>query len=722
MKFHSEYKLEKAAFIIYMFIIVLSPLLFGAVHTYAYTVMIIGVLTGNLLLIKYNIRKNLKTGQYQFHCYSPGIHLFCLIILAFLVFQVVPLPGSLLEILSPESLAVGQKAIPASHIAGSDNPGNEWFSISGYYYPVRLVMNRWCVYALFLIGLVQVLNSRKRVEQILLVILMTGCFEALYGLMQTYSVSNHIWWYKKSVNILSVTGTYLNPNHFAGFMELCLLLAAAYAAAISKKEKKKGVPSTSHRRLRIRLSRFLSHEQQFAKQLFILVSGIVVGLGLVFSASRGGMIAASGGLLLMGVVFVLKQSSRRNGIMILVLFLAILINAFYIGADYPFNRFARLDHSIQYRLSLVNKTIDMFNDHQLAGVGVGNYQYVFPRYQTAENRNKFFRHAHNDWIQFFAEAGLMGACLFLIGIVIFINSLTKIWKKRRDPFAVSLGLLSLCAIAAMAIHSYTDFNLHIPANTLLLVAIIAIGHNAVRLNRNHGKGAMLGHHATIPFRYKGAIMCCLIIGIIIWNGVWAFRHFMAEAYCNTVRNSTLHRNPNPTLQSITKAISWDPYNAEFWWKLALEKGRSEDMNMEMTDKNNRERKRLKIIHSLEQAISLNPFNAWYHLKLGMEAIQRAKKSDLRRKWLSTGDISIERAAYFAGESDPNIHVRLGNYWVIRSKMTSSFPDWDVVWQKASWHYLKAQDIDGSQSLKNKIRAFVWHFYPDREMIQQVIRP
>jgi len=56
--------LERAAFTLYLIALVLSPLLFGAVHTYAYTVASLGVLTGSLLLVKKNIRKEIKSGVY----------------------------------------------------------------------------------------------------------------------------------------------------------------------------------------------------------------------------------------------------------------------------------------------------------------------------------------------------------------------------------------------------------------------------------------------------------------------------------------------------------------------------------------------------------------------------------------------------------------------------------------------------------------------------------
>ena len=43
---------------------------------------------------------------------------------------------------------------------------------------------------------------------------------------------------------------------------------------------------------------------------------------------------------------------------------------------------------------------------------------------------------------------------------------------------------------------------------------------------------------------------------------------MGEVYCHTVPNSTLNRDQNPPVEKIVKAISWDPGNAAYWYKLA----------------------------------------------------------------------------------------------------------------------------------------------------------
>ncbi len=741
--------MNRAALIIYVIVLVLSPLLFGAVHTYAYTVMAVGVLTGALLLLIQNIRKDPTSGAYRFQLPGTSLNLTYFILIAFLMFQMIPLPDFLATFLSPEALVVGKKALSASGTLISESHAGNWFSLSPYYYPVRMSLIRFIVYGLFFLGLTQILNSQKRIEIVIFLILIMGCFEVLYGLMETYSGSNHIWWFKKmpSQDPHAVSGTYINRNHFAGLMEMCLLLAATYAAALAGRKKERKTISDYKTSLRVRLSRYLSGEQRFNKRTLILFSGAVMGIGLIFSASRGGMISAAGAMLCMSLFFIFRKDHRRKGFILLLLFLITAVYALYIGVEYPIGRFKYFDSSFEARSRLTQKTMDMFEDYKLTGIGVGNFQYAYPKYQAAQDKNVFIRHAHNDWAQFLAEAGITGFCLLLAGMFYYVYRTIRLWRKRTDPFAICLGVAPLAAMTAMAIHSYSDFNLHIPANCLMLVAIMAIGYSAFHLERHHGRDKTLYRYHIIPLRYKGIFALLLVLGFIVWNGFWVIRHFMAEAYCNTVTNSTLNRDQSPPLEEIRKAIEWDRCNAGYWYKLAREM-----MRIRSTDfadyKDERpvgwldgfndwmkafkdsplheigDRKRAiqsLIIRALEEAVRLNPFKAEYHLRLGWEYSYLWRLLDYHHKWLSAADISIDRAAYFAGEKNPYLHVHLGNYWILRSKtINPANPGWETAWAKARWHYKKAQEIDGSKKMLKIITQYIWNYYPDKDIVLEAI--
>ena len=713
--------MDRAALTIYLIVLILSPLLFGAVHTYAYTLMALGILTGSLLLVIKNIKKDLKTGAYQFHLPKTSLNLLFVILLIFLFFQVIPLPDSLIKLLSPESLVIKEKSIPASMAIDSAKEMKGWLSLAPYYYPVRISIIRWTVYGLFFLGLSQLLNSRKRIELILFLILMTCCFEALYGLAQAYSDSGHIWWVQ--ANKIDVSGTYINRNHLAGLMEMGLLLAVSYSAALAERKRRRIIPGHKTN-LRVRLSRFLSGEQRFNKRSLILFAGVVMGIGLIFSASRGGMIAIAAAMLFMGLLFIFRGGHRRKGVILLLLFLITSTYALHIGVEYPLGRFKYMDTSLKNRARLAQKTMDMFGDYRLTGMGVGNFQYAYSRYQAAEDKKWFIRHAHNDWAQFLAEAGIIGFCLFLVGISYYLYRTVTLWRRRGDPFAVCLGIAPLPVLTVIAIHSYSDFNLHIPANFLMLVAIIAIGYSALHLENRHGIEKTLNDKHVIPLKYKGIVVLLLVLGLIGWSGFWTIRHFMAEAYCNTVHNSTLNRDKNPPLEEIREAIWWDRWNAGYWFKEARELMRMRDkikLTRIQESEFRRQKIQMEITKSLEKAVELNPFEAEYHIRLGLAYTFLWRHRDYYQKWLPAADLSMQRAAFFAGKRNPEQHVNIGNYWIYRSKtINPSNPQWEIAWANACRFYKKAQSLEKKKSLRDKIVKYVWKFYPDKEMVREVL--
>ncbi|MDQ1334661.1 MAG: hypothetical protein QG552_1611 [Thermodesulfobacteriota bacterium] len=809
--------MERVAYTIYLTVLILSILLFGGMHTYAYTLMSLGVLTATVLVLIKNIRKGHRTGSYQLRLPRSSLNLAFFVLLTFLIFQVIPLPDGVLKALSPEAAVVAAKSFPASELANQAQVEKGWFSLAPYRYPVRMSIIRLTVYGLVFFGMIQVLNSRKRIDLAIWLILITGCFDALYGLMQTYSGSEHIWWFKKQAYKGDVCGTYINRNHFAGLMEMGMLLAAAFAAALAPTKKKTPVSKDRKRPLASRISDVLSREEEFTKRILILFSGVVLGIGLIFSASRGGMLAAAGAMFLMGLLYVFRKGFRRNGLILLGLFVVIAGYSLNIGVEYPMDRFKSFHSTYEARTRLARNTISMFDDYKLVGVGVGSFKYVFPKYQPVEEKQHFVRFAHNDLAQYLAEAGIIGACLLLFVMAYYVFRTVKMWRTREDPYAVSLGALPLVALACMAVHSYSDFNLHIPANFMVLVAIMAIGYAALHLERHHRRERMSYRYYEWPIRYRGAVVLVLIFGLIGWAGYTSIRHFMAEAYCNTVPNSTLNRDPYPPIEEVVKAIEWDGGNAEYWYNFAeriahsaesiedessklkaeredegtgglikegekirglegqkdgwldewmreqgagsrgqggkteAESSKVEAQSSKLKGENAKgishrgteateegallrigeNRRNLRImVGALEKSVELNPFEAQYHLRLGWGYAHQWQEKDYYTKWLPAADISMDRAAYFAGVKNPHLHQELGNYWVMRSK--SVYPNNPVhheAWAKAVWHYRRAQSAErGAQSgesaavkqMKKEIQAYVWNFYPDEGFVAQTM--
>lgn len=735
--------MERTAFGIYVFVLGWSVLLFGAFYTYVYTVVIIGVLAATLLLIRKSIRKDIKTGFYQFDILSHPLNLLFLLFLGYLIFQLVPLPDDLLKAVSLKAWVVGEKSLPAVPSLGPNKSQTPWFSAAPYLFPVRTALILWITYWLFTIGLSRVLNSRKRIELFVLIVLGLACFEVIYGL-QSYSKYYYIWWYKKTAHAEYATGTFQNYNHFAGLMEMCLMLAAGYAAALADTKRTGGRPVGWELNWRARLSRFIqSKERRISKRSLIVFAGVVIGLGLLFSASRGGIISGAVGLLCMGGIFLFKREHRRKGLVVLVLFLITSIYGMRLGVERPLERFSSFDMGIEDRIKIASKGMDLFRDYKVTGVGVGNFRFAYPQYQAPEHSRYMITHAHSDWVQLLIEAGIVGLVMLCAGGIYYLYLTIRLWKERHDPFCVCLGAVPIGALAAIGTHSLSDFNLHIPSNFLMLAAVTAVGHSALHLERRHAREKMRYQYLSLPLRYKGGAVLAVLLGLILLAGVYSVRHFMAEAYCATEFDDTLLRDRNPSLRKIQKAAEWDGWNAEYHYKKAMRqmvinaavhktigagpsepKETAEDIpELEEWLKKGEQNQR-QIIEALESAVRLNPFEAEYHLRLGWQYTSLWRDPEYHRKWLPAADVSMERAAHFAGAVNPYLHVELGNYWVMRSKtLTPASTSWSQALARASWHYRNALSLVSKPEQKQtieQIRKAVWAHYPDEEMVREIL--
>jgi len=118
--------------------------------------------------------------------------------------------------------------------------------------------------------------------------------------------------------------------------------------------------------------------------VLVLFSAVVMGLGLLFSASRGQcweLRAAS----FVWVYFLSSGRARKKGAIVLFLFLLTSAYALRMGVEQPLERFRTFDASFEVRARYAQKAYELFEDFKLMGVGVGNFRYVYPKFQAPED-------------------------------------------------------------------------------------------------------------------------------------------------------------------------------------------------------------------------------------------------------------------------------------------------------------------------------------------------
>ena len=102
--------------------------------------------------------------------------------------------------------------------------------------------------------------------------------------------------------------------------------------------------------------------------------------------------------------------------------------------------------------------------------------------------------AHNDYLNLLADWGATGGIIVLAGMAVFGAGLRKTWKYICPPesdfgrgtsnrFAFFLG--ASAGLLALAAHSMADFNLHIPANAILGVTLLALLSSNLRFATEH---------------------------------------------------------------------------------------------------------------------------------------------------------------------------------------------------------------------------------------------
>ncbi|MBO7006349.1 MAG: O-antigen ligase family protein [Pseudomonadales bacterium] len=307
--------------------------------------------------------------------------------------------------------------------------------------------------ALFLI------RTRDQLETLLWVIVAAGACQVLITIA------------------LDQTGTYVNRNHFAGYMEISL--AVAIGLMLSKFDRVERGNWRASLRGWIRV--FLG------PKIVIRVLIIILVIGLIVSRSRMGNLGFFVGLGIAGLIGL--WTFRSVGRKVMIFFGSLLaIDVFLIGAFYGIDklqaRFEQLDSSLNLRTFLNEHSWLALQDHWLFGSGVGSYYAVYP---SVRDHLTFghVQHAHNDYAQFFVEFGI-GSILLAMFVVYSAYTAIRVQVVRKSRFMRAVGFASLMAIISLMFHATAEFNFQLTANASTFMVVLALPYLALTLDRRSG--------------------------------------------------------------------------------------------------------------------------------------------------------------------------------------------------------------------------------------------
>ena len=92
------------------------------------------------------------------------------------------------------------------------------------------------------------------------------------------------------------------------------------------------------------------------------------------------------------------------------------------------------------------------------GSGVGTFSYAFQPFESLANLDgAFVNRAHNDYMEFALEGGLLSVAVLALGATVLLTAARKAW--RVSPRDHALQLFALGTLAVVALHSIVDYPL-----------------------------------------------------------------------------------------------------------------------------------------------------------------------------------------------------------------------------------------------------------------------
>lgn len=377
-------------------------------------------------------------------------------------FQIIPLWQSAVRVLSPTKWELCSKLkITGAASTLSVNP-----------YTTEMHLYRVIGYVALFFVVSKVAQSRKVALTFAGAITTVAAAAAFYGLIQYFTNNQLPSLYVKKYYLDRASGPFVNPNHFAGFLEICLPISLSLLF-ISKRPRAPSNELFLAERARL----FLLDLSQRPYRLILLGVVVLLSLGIVFSMSRLGILSAAVSLLVFAAVVAAGSARSRVARLSAVLGVTgIIIGAnILMGLNEVSKRYSVLfDKDVGWRSGVWNWSLKVALDYPIAGTGLGTFQFVSPMYKTPETNAGQFDEAHNDYLNLWSDTGTVGLLLGVSFIVVWLAVILRGMggSKRHQNFLLAGCVASLFA---MLVHSIGDFNLQIPSNAAYLAIILGIG-------------------------------------------------------------------------------------------------------------------------------------------------------------------------------------------------------------------------------------------------------
>ncbi|MGH7229362.1 MAG: O-antigen ligase family protein [Nitrospiraceae bacterium] len=485
--------------------------------------------------------------------------------------------------------------------------------------------------------LVSFIVQWDHISKLLAVLVGMGLFEAGWALVQA-------GWSGR----VRPSGTFFNPNFLAGYLVViwAIMLGYLFYARLGQGDQS-GLLNTRWFRL--------------SRQVGTVAVPILLLLAIVQTGSRGALLAL---LVSTSLVVGLRFGRRGVGVLLLCLLLGVLVpNQLRdrLWAEHMAN-------PVGYaRWQMWQGSIQAMAEHPF-GVGLGLYQYVYPRYAfPVEGQiarfGKIAQTPHNEYLQIGVELGVASLLVFGWGLARIAREAVEVLRLQIIQWQRGVVVGVSAGIAGMLVHAAVDSNLHEPALAIQLTLCVAIILSVRRLSgavTEPLRGVFIrSRRSKFVWTVVGlAVVAVLTLGVIRLGLAWM-----------AFEDGTRAAAKKDFIQAISQyqtAVALDSGKALYHSSLAA-------AYFQVFEQTRDRAAAQAAVDELQSAIQLNPLDGrlpgllgHVYVRLSSSLSPSEPYSELRKSWLRSALSAYERAtdlepyAPFYCLERGRLHLELGD--------------------------------------------------------------